>query len=129
MFNGLRPTAAREVVGVTCWFSAYESARDVFFRNNQGNPPHSWQIAVCGGCGGLGFWGVAFPLDTVKSRLQTQDPRHTNAYRGLTDAFCRIVREEGVRALYRGYNTALIRALCTGGSVFFAYELSRKALG
>ena len=91
--------------------------------------PAGWQIAVCGGCGGLGFWGTAFPLDTVKSRLQTQNARHPNAYRGVVDALRRIVREEGWLTLYNGYSTALVRAACTGGSVFFAYEYARALLG
>lgn len=128
LYNGLRPTFAREAVGVTCWFSAYEVARAAFIRSN-GEAPAGWQIAVCGGCGGLGFWGTAFPLDTVKSRLQTQNARHPNAYRGVVDALRRIVREEGWLTLYNGYSTALVRAACTGGSVFFAYEYARALLG
>ena len=50
-----------------------------------------------------------FPIDTTKTRLQIQgqklDGRFTaERYNGMLHALSRIRREEGVRALYSGYN-------------------------
>lgn len=48
-----------------------------------------------------------FPIDTTKTRLQVQgqkiDHKLTELkYRGMTDAFVQISKQEGVKALYCG---------------------------
>ena len=48
-----------------------------------------------------------FPIDTTKTRLQLQgqviDVKHKEIrYRGMLHAFVRIVKEDGVKALYNG---------------------------
>jgi len=53
------------------------------------------------------FDAGTFPIDTTKTRLQIQgqkiDQTFTQLrYRGMTDAFVKISREEGLRALYSG---------------------------
>jgi len=48
---------------------------------------------------------LLIPLDTVKTRLQFQgimDGAAVRRYDGFIDAFQAIIREEGVRALYKG---------------------------
>lgn len=42
-----------------------------------------------------------YPMSVVKSRLQLQ--RQNNIYNGMSDAFIKIIRTEGVSALYRGF--------------------------
>ena len=128
VFTGLRPTMAREAVGVTCWFSAYEAARRNF-QQRTGADPVGWQVAVCGTAGGVSFWSVAFPLDVAKSRLQTQGPTSVRLYTGVIDCLGCVVREEGVSALYSGYSTAVVRAAFVGAAVFSTYETVRAALG
>lgn len=128
VFTGLRPTMAREAIGVTCWFSAYEAARRNFEQRTGGDPV-GWQVAVCGTAGGVSFWTVAFPLDVVKSRLQTQGPTSVRSYTGVIDCLGCVMREEGVSALYSGYSTAVVRAGFVGAAVFSTYETVRAALG
>lgn len=48
-----------------------------------------------------------FPIDTTKTRLQIQgqkiDQFHMELkYRGMTDAFIKIFKQEGMKALYSG---------------------------
>ena len=128
VFTGIRPTMAREAVGVTCWFSAYEAARRSCQRWT-GADPIGWQVALCGMFGGVSFWAVAFPLDVVKSRLQTQGPSSVRPYTGVLDCLGRVCREEGTMALYRGYSTAVVRSAFVGAAVFSTYEAARAALG
>ncbi|ELR20561.1 carrier superfamily protein [Acanthamoeba castellanii str. Neff] len=46
---------------------------------------------------------IGHPLDTVKVRLQTQ-----SHYRGALDCFLSVVKNEGVRSLYRGMGSPLV---------------------
>lgn len=53
------------------------------------------------------FNAGTFPIDTTKTRLQIQGQKIDQTfsqlrYRGMTDAFVKISREEGPRALYSG---------------------------
>jgi solute carrier family 25 carnitine/acylcarnitine transporter 20/29 len=129
VFTGLKPTMVRESIGVTCWFSAYEGARRWFYQKNGGVLPSGWQIALCGTAGGVAFWSVAYPFDTVKSRLQAQGPTSVNPYKGVVDCLVRVAKEEGPVALYQGYSTAVVRASFVGAAVFYTYEVVRSALG
>lgn len=48
-----------------------------------------------------------FPIDTTKTRLQIQGQKNDQQfiklrYKGMTDAFIKISRQEGVKALYSG---------------------------
>ena len=62
------------------------------------------------------------PLEVVKTRLQLQRTESTRVpYKGILDAFTRIVKEEGWLALYRGILPALF--LTSHGAVqFVVYE-------
>ena len=31
-----------------------------------------WKIALAGGIAGCGFWGIMYPCDVVKARIQVQ---------------------------------------------------------
>jgi len=73
------------------------------------------------GCvGGAAGLVVGFPLDTVKVRIQTQDPtkgklKYTSTFQCLRS----IIKEEGARTMYRGVNSPLagvaaINAICFG---------------
>ena len=93
------------------------------------NELFGYEIALCGMCSGVSFWTMAFPFDTAKSRLQTQRSTGSGVYNGVFDCICRVAKEEGFKALYKGYGVAVVRAALTGSSVFFTYEQIRSALG
>ncbi|ULU11576.1 hypothetical protein L5515_001258 [Caenorhabditis briggsae] len=44
---------------------------------------------------------MLYPMSVVKSRLQLQ--RQNNVYNGMRDAFVKIIRHEGIGALYKGF--------------------------
>ena len=63
---------------------------------------------------------VGYPLDTVKVKIQTQDPsKGGQVYRGTFDCLRQLVRSQGVSGLYRGMTSPLtgvaaINAICFG---------------
>ena len=62
------------------------------------------------------------PLDLIKVRLQVQDGRGANEYRGVVHAVQRVVKEEGVVGLYRGLTPNLMAAGVSWGTYFFSYN-------
>jgi hypothetical protein len=68
---------------------------------------------VNGGCASIIAELITFPIDLVKVRLQLQGQKGCNEngklkYRGMIHALSTIPREEGLAALYSGYNTFIL---------------------
>lgn len=99
---------------------------------------------VCGSVAGAIAQTVAYPFDTVKKRLQTQQV-HLNVssvgplsaeggspstlyYRGMVDCFRKVIRDEGPLALYRGTGPNLARIVPYAAVMFSTYESTKKAL-
>lgn len=70
---------------------------------------------------------TTMPFDTVKTRMQSLDARQR--YTGTINCFTKTVREEGVRALWRGSTTRLARLVLSGGIVFTIYEEMMALMG
>ena len=66
--TGFGSTLARDVPGSMAWFGAYEFAKMSLCADPK--KPSSAEALVAGGCGGLGMWLTAMPLDTIKTRVQ-----------------------------------------------------------
>lgn len=66
---------------------------------------------------------TVYPASVIRTRLQVQKGK--SLYSGTFDAFCKILRTEGVRGLYRGFMVNTL-TLIAGQSYITTYELVRK---
>ncbi|SPP76765.1 mitochondrial uncoupling protein Bmcp [Drosophila guanche] len=90
-----------------------------------------WRPFVYGGVASITAEFGTFPIDTTKTRLQVQgqkiDQTFTQLrYRGMTDAFVKISKEEGLRALYSGIWPAVLRQATYGTIKFGTYYTLKK---
>lgn len=67
-----------------------------------------------GGCAGV---AVGYPLDTVKVKLQT-DCAKNPTYRGTWHCFQHILKQEGVRGMYKGMSSPMAGVAAVNGIVF-----------
>merc|ERR1712039_267656 len=86
--------------------------------------PLGWS-ALAGSAAGVSCWGVPFPADTVKSKLQT-DPRFAGT--PGVEVFRTILREEGLSGLYRGAGITCMRAAPAHALLFVAREAADRWL-
>lgn len=129
-------------VGTTCfscrapasspaaYFGAYEWCK-IGLAAWQGVPTSqlgSASLMAAGGIGGAAFWVLMFPVDVVKSRLQTQNPFAPDRYLGMRDCTARLWREEGWRAFFRGYTPCLLRSVPANCVTFLVFEKVKSAL-
>mmetsp|Transcript_4352 Transcript_4352/g.6467 ORF Transcript_4352/g.6467 Transcript_4352/m.6467 type:complete len:307 (+) Transcript_4352:306-1226(+) len=118
----------REIPGNMAWFGTYEIVKHQvqvrFNYDNMNDVPLAW-TAFAGACAGVAYWGVPYPADTVKSKIQT-DPKFSGLSFG--SALRKIVATEGVGALYNGVAVTCIRAAPSHALIFYFYELSSKML-
>lgn len=76
---------------------------------------------------------VVTPMDVIKIRLQAQrhsmaDPLDIPKYRNAGHAAYTIVKEEGVRTLWKGVSLTALRQATNQGVNFAAYQEMKKAL-
>ncbi|KDO34941.1 hypothetical protein SPRG_01003 [Saprolegnia parasitica CBS 223.65] len=80
-----------------------------------------------GGWAGMTACILTYPLDFIRTRLSgtiESLPRHS----GMLSAFVIIVKEEGVRALFRGMGPTLLGSVPYEGIKFGSYDLLRSFL-
>lgn len=67
-----------------------------------------------GGCAGV---AVGYPFDTIKVRLQT-DCAKNPTYRGTWHCFQHILKQEGIRGMYKGMSSPMAGVAAVNGIVF-----------
>ncbi|GAB2275517.1 Adenine nucleotide transporter bt1, chloroplastic/mitochondrial [Dionaea muscipula] len=78
---------------------------------------------VAGACAGVSSTLCTYPLELVKTRLTIQ----RGVYKGILDAFIKILCEEGPAELYRGLVPSLIGVIPYAATNYCAYDTLRKA--
>lgn len=64
---------------------------------------------LAGGVAGLGSWIFTYPLDFIKTKIQSQD-LDNKEYKGLADCFKKNLQEHGGKVFTRGLVTVCIRS-------------------
>jgi solute carrier family 25 (mitochondrial carnitine/acylcarnitine transporter), member 20/29 len=127
VFRGSAMTLARDGPGSAAYFAAYESVKRALTpKDASGNPTAALSlpaVIVAGGAAGVAMWIPVFPVDTIKSRLQSAEGRPTigGTIRG-------VYASGGVKAFFPGFGPALARAVPANAATFLGVELAHKAM-
>ncbi|RKO97680.1 hypothetical protein CXG81DRAFT_15843 [Caulochytrium protostelioides] len=131
IYKGQGITIGREIVGYGTYFSTYEwlLQRHCQQAKVQRCDVESWRACLYGAISGYTLWLVIYPIDAVKSMLQTDafapgERQYANAF----DCVRQTVRNVGVSGLYRGFGTCMLRAGPVNGVTFVAYEAAMRFL-
>ena len=127
VFRGSAMTLARDGPGSAVYFASYEYVkRSLTPKDSQGKPNGELSLSaimVAGGTAGVAMWIPVFPVDTIKSRLQSAQGRPTigSTVRGLYG-------NGGFKAFFPGMGPAMARAVPANAATFLGYELALKAM-
>jgi len=129
LYFGYSATNLRESLGGAIYFGIYESAIKYSLPqyNNTRKEIPKWKICIFGGTAGLFLWTLTFPLDIIKSRMQSSDFKNT-PYRKIIKTGQIILKEKGVKGFFNGLFPAQVRAIISNGLGFMAYELTYEYL-
>ncbi|KAF3628612.1 Mitochondrial adenine nucleotide transporter ADNT1 [Capsicum annuum] len=75
-----------------------------------------------GACAGIIAMSATYPMDMVRGRITVQTEKSPYQYRGMFHALSTILREEGPRALYKGWLPSVIGVIPYVGLNFAVYE-------
>ena len=82
-------------------------------------------VLLAGGIAGSTSWAAIYPLDVLKSRLQTQPQCYRH---GIWDCYRTSVAAEGHAFLYKGLGATVLRAFPVNAVTFFTYEAMMQLL-
>lgn len=130
-------TSLRDSIGYGFYFWSYELATRNWptTKAEEGTKfrEETMRILLCGGIAGVATWASVFPLDVIKSRLQTQDwavhnnePLVAPGYKGRRLGAWEVAkvtwREGGPKAFFRGLTVCSIRAFFVNAVQWAVYE-------
>ena len=131
LYKGQVSTVAREIIGYGGYFMAYELALRYFTENGRRSKSEVGilPIMLSGAIGGFGMWLPVYPVDVVKSKLQTDAFELTSRrYRSTWDCVRKTFQAEGIAGFYRGFGPCLVRAAPVNAGTFLAFELAMRLL-
>ncbi|KAJ6393574.1 hypothetical protein OIU77_022914 [Salix suchowensis] len=128
MFKGNGTNCARIVPNSAVKFFSYEEASKGilwFYRKQTGNDDAQLTPLLrlgAGACAGIIAMSATYPMDMVRGRLTVQTDKSPCHYRGITHALSTVLKEEGPRALYKGWLPSVIGVIPYVGLNFSVYE-------
>uniref|UniRef100_A0A3Q0RIG6 Si:dkey-150i13.2 n=1 Tax=Amphilophus citrinellus TaxID=61819 RepID=A0A3Q0RIG6_AMPCI len=126
VYKGTVLTLIRDVPSNGLYFLTYEYLKDFLTPEGQSVSQLSTpRILLAGGVAGILNWTIALPPDVLKSNFQTAAD---GKYRGLADVLRTLLREEGPKALYKGFNAVFLRAFPANAACFLGFEVALKGL-
>jgi len=81
-----------------------------------------------GGIGGSASWLLSYPVDYVKTKMQSQNLSDLS-YRNSIDCAKQMYRIEGIRTFFKGLGITLLRSFPVNGIAFFSYEYIMRKMG
>ncbi|KAJ5953605.1 hypothetical protein N7454_000501 [Penicillium verhagenii] len=125
VFRGSAMTLARDGPGSAAYFAAYEYIkRSLTPKDADGNVTGDLSLSavVCaGGAAGIAMWIPVFPVDTIKSRLQSAPGKPT-----ISGTIRAVYGNGGFKAFFPGFGPALARAVPANAATFLGVELAHK---
>lgn len=119
LFRGSVATLARDGPGSALYFAAYEYIKRKSI-DADGNIPMS-KIMFAGGCAGVAMWVPVFPIDTIKSNLQSSEVPVS-----IGQVTRSIYARGGFKAFFPGVGAALARSFPANAATFAGVELAHR---
>lgn len=129
IYRGMIPTLIREGLGSGIYFVTFESLvkSNMQKRGIQRNNVESWRLCLYGGLSGYSMWTFIYPIDVIKSKLQTDN--HLNwKYHSIKDVIKDIYITRGIKGFFVGFGPTILRAAPANAATFVAFEQTMRLI-
>ena len=125
LYQGLQATVIRNSPAFGSYFFCNEMMKRAL--TPAGERPSRGTLMLGGAAAGFGFWGVFYPLELIKTRMQTDHMEVAKRqYSGVLDCVKKSYAEGGINAFFRGYSPALLRAIVVNACIFLAVDVAKE---
>jgi len=131
LYRGEAVTIIREAQAYGVWFLVFEYLMNADALRNRIKRKEiaTWKVAFYGGLAGEALWLGSYPLDIVKSKMQSDGFGKDMRYKGMIDCFSQTWKAEGMRGFWKGLGPTCLRAMPVSAGTFAVVELVKRALG
>ncbi|KAF1968355.1 calcium dependent mitochondrial carrier protein-like protein [Bimuria novae-zelandiae CBS 107.79] len=92
--------------------------------------PGGFMTAAIGGFSGAFGASVVYPINLLRTRLQSQGTvLHPRTYTGIVDVTRQTVKGEGMRGLFKGLTPNLLKVVPAVSITYVVYDKSKAAMG
>ncbi|KAI2513824.1 hypothetical protein MHU86_607 [Fragilaria crotonensis] len=129
LYRGWYSTLWREVPAFGAYFSVYDFVKDSVndYYNSHGDraEAHTWLAsAFAGGVSGSVTWIMIYPVDVIKTRIQTAPINTPSSELTMAHVGRALVQQHGWKVMFRGLGVTLMRAFPVNGIIFPVYEFT-----
>lgn len=127
LYRGYTASLIRESTGLGCYFSVIEFLTDYFTPvgvTNKKDLP-IWVPLIAGGVGGTTYWMFNYPIDYVKTLMQT-DKFGDFKYKSTLHCFQTQYAENGIRTFFKGYVICMLRSFPVNAAAMMTYRIMQR---
>ncbi|ORX93539.1 mitochondrial carrier [Basidiobolus meristosporus CBS 931.73] len=131
IYKGQVATMIREFQGYGAYFLAYEYLvqRAMQKENKARDQLATWKVCIFGAAAGYAMWLTVYPIDIVKSKLQTDSfDSASQKYKSMIDCARKTFAHEGAAGFFRGIAPCIIRAAPANAATFVGFEFAMRFL-
>ncbi|KZM26776.1 uncharacterized protein EKO05_0000142 [Ascochyta rabiei] len=144
LYYGGGITSIRDAVGYGFYFWSYEWSKQAWTSPDDTGRETAMKVLMCGGFAGIVTWATIFPLDVVKTRVQTQLLQPAPGQRGEQQTLLhaegrgprmgamqiarRAYQTEGAGVFFRGLGICSVRAFIVNAVQWAVYEWMMRLL-
>ncbi|KAJ8760169.1 hypothetical protein K2173_011025 [Erythroxylum novogranatense] len=126
-YAGISPTLMGMLPYSTCYYFMYETLKTSYCQSKHKKSLNRPEMLVIGAFAGFTASTISFPFEVARKRLmvgalQGKCPPHMAA------ALSEVIRDEGLRGLYRGWSANCLKVMPASGITWMFYEAFKDIL-
>lgn len=138
IFQGHTMIMIRDGLGFGAYFLVYEALVQKAIRhkiatgseNCTRDSLEAWKLVLFGGAAGAAFWSMVFPVDVIKSKIQTDSYiAKERKYPQIAGCIRSVWMSEGIPGFFKGFIPCFLRSAPVNAATFMAFEMAMRALG
>jgi hypothetical protein len=124
LFSGLPSVWMRDIPFNFVFLGSYEAycSLAAWKEGRERNELGAAEMFVAGGLAVVTGWSIIFPMDVVKSKMQTAGLAKASTYQVIKNT----LKTEGIRAFYQGWSAAVMRAFPANAALLLGVETSKR---
>lgn len=129
IYRGFVPTLLRESLGIGIYFMTFEALVQNTMRKHDisRNQVESWKLCTYGGLAGYSMWLSCYPIDVIKSKLQTDVIGYWK-YKNSAAVIKDLWKTQGIKGFYVGFMPTILRAAPANAATFLAFEWTMRQI-
>jgi len=124
VYRGLLPTCLKQGCNQAVRFTVFNNLKKTLQGESKRELAPYESLAI-GGIAGFVSVYATMPFDVVKTRMQGLE---ASQYKSSLDCGVKVVKNEGVLALWKGTTPRLARVMCSSGLIFTFFEHTMRVL-